>query len=324
MKDIFKTLRSKANVIGVGYGYKYKNGQPTGEEGVIVNVSEKIPKQDLTLEDRIPDVIDGYLTDVVSSGIVRIFPLTGLYRPLIPGCSIGHKDITAGSLGGIVSLRNLPAILSNNHVLANSNAGLIGDRIDQPGPYDQKVLPEGNYRVGELLNYAPVKFAGDTVPGCEIASRFVKSVNFILKLLGRKTRLTIQEQEEMFNLVDAALATIDYGIQAVPELTISQIERAELGDAVYKYGRTTGFTSGVVSQVDLTISVQYGEGKIAIFEDQFASDTMTSEPGDSGSGVYENVDDERKILKGLLFSGSDTITVCNQADNVKAALGFGV
>ena len=59
-------------------------------------------------------------------------------RPLCIGCSVGHFNVTAGTLGAFVRPRGGGplAILSNNHVLANENRGKKGDDILQPGAID--------------------------------------------------------------------------------------------------------------------------------------------------------------------------------------------
>jgi len=59
-------------------------------------------------------------------------------RPLLLGCSVGHVDITAGTLGAIVRKPEdtRDRILSNNHVLANEDLAKTGDEILQQGDYD--------------------------------------------------------------------------------------------------------------------------------------------------------------------------------------------
>src|SRR5258708_4183987 len=59
-------------------------------------------------------------------------------RPLLPGSSVGHFKITAGTIGAIAREKktNRDVILSNNHVLANENVAKIGDAILQAGAFD--------------------------------------------------------------------------------------------------------------------------------------------------------------------------------------------
>ena len=89
------------------------------------------------------------------------------------------------------------------------------------------------------------------------------------------------------------------------------VKSAILGMKIKKSGRTTGITTGEITQVDVTVNVQYGEGKIATFEDQIMAGPI-SKGGDSGSAVLT----EDNYLCGLLFAGSDEVTICNRIENV--------
>ena len=52
-------------------------------------------------------------------------------RPLSIGASVGHVDVTAGTIGAFVSRARATYLLSNNHVLANEDQARAGDRILQ-------------------------------------------------------------------------------------------------------------------------------------------------------------------------------------------------
>ena len=82
-----------------------------------------------------------------------------------------------------------------------------------------------------------------------------------------------------------------------------------------KSGRTTGLTQGQVDQIDVTVNVQFGAGRIAQFTDQLLAGPM-SQGGDSGSAVL----DMDRNLVGLLFAGSDNTTIMNRIQNVFTAL----
>lgn len=137
---------AKRNVVGVGVGYKNKLGETTGDASVVVLVQQKKPLAALTDDDLIPREIDGMPTDVVEIGFVRAHGLpTARYRPVIqPGVSIAHTNVGAGTLGAVVRHRDTGErfLLSNNHVLANSNDAQIGDRILQPGALDGGLIPD--------------------------------------------------------------------------------------------------------------------------------------------------------------------------------------
>jgi hypothetical protein len=84
---------------------------------------------------------------------------------------------------------------------------------------------------------------------------------------------------------------------------------------VKKYGRTTQLTDGKITQIDATIKVNYGN-QSAWFTDQLLT-TYMSAGGDSGSLVL-NADENKAV--GLLFAGSDLLTVVNRIQNVMSAL----
>ena len=86
--------------------------------------------------------------------------------------------------------------------------------------------------------------------------------------------------------------------------------------AVKKSGRTTGFTTGEILQVDVTANVQYGPGQIARFTDQLMAGAM-SQGGDSGSAVLN----DNNQLVGLLFAGSENSTIINRIEHVFSSLG---
>jgi hypothetical protein len=120
-------------------------------------------------------------------------------------------------------------------------------------------------------------------------------------------------------LVDCAIAEpLDPNDMKNEILNIGNIlgvEEATLAMGLKKSGRTTGYTTGSVQQIDVTSQVSYGSNKVATFVDQLMAGAM-SEGGDSGSAVLS---DNNKIV-GLLFAGSSTSTIINRIQNVFQAL----
>ena len=112
-----KSLIQRANVVSVGCGYKFKDGKQTDEICIIVGVAEKLPTVSLSAADIIPAAVDGVTIDVMETGefksLQEIDP-TKKHRPAIPGTSIGHKNITAGTFGCVVERAGAKLILSNN------------------------------------------------------------------------------------------------------------------------------------------------------------------------------------------------------------------
>jgi len=137
---------AKKNVVGVGVGYKNKLGEDTGDASVVVLVQKKKPAAALTEEDMIPSEVDGTKTDVVEIGFLRAQGINprAEFRPVMqPGISMAHYMVGAGTFGAVVRHRETGErfILSNNHVLANSNDATIGDSILQPGSLDGGTIP---------------------------------------------------------------------------------------------------------------------------------------------------------------------------------------
>lgn len=313
-----KTLLKKKNVVSVGRGKKKVNGVTTDFDAVVVGVYKKVPISQLSKKDIVPEIVDGEITDVIEVGEIKLLSdHIAKHRPCPAGVSIGHYQITAGTLGAWVKKHDVWMILSNNHVLANLNEAEIGDAIIQPGAYDGGEPPADI--IGYLFSYCPLSII--SASNCPIARAVAWGINLIAQLLHRKTRL-VPMASGVANKVDCALARPVNDAVVLPEvLDIGEIKgEAELyvGQRVKKSGRTSGVTFGKVIQIDVTATVQMGEGKTAIFDDQVMIQSEFSQPGDSGSAVLTMED----ALAGLLFAGSEEVTLVNRYSNVKETLGI--
>jgi len=259
-------LLTKQNVVACGVGYKISGGQITDEPSIVVSVSRKLPIAQLAERDLVPSTLDGVTTDVFETGVIRAFwpappeqhadpvahPTSGSqslgprdrWRPAPPGVSVGHADITAGTFGCLVQRGTERLILSNNHVLANSNQGQVGDAILQPGRADGGVDAD---KIAELADYIALDF-GDGPTGCgAVLARLQNAF---------RPSFTGQPAQPGENLVDAALALplsdtlvsseiLEIGVPA-------GVAEGTLGADVQKSGRTTGYTSGQIIQIDVT------------------------------------------------------------------------
>lgn len=194
-------------------------------------------------------------------------------RPLAPGASLAHLDVTAGTLGAVVRDRaRTRFLLSNNHVLAAVNQGRRGDAIVQPSPQDR---------------------------GADARDRVAR--------LSRAVRLRPRGRGK--NLVDAALAALEPGIDVhhtVNGRVLRGVRMRALPELrVWKLGRTTGHTRGRITAVLLDeVEVSYEGGTVCVFDNQLEIVGLRgafSTFGDSGSLVI----DEQDRAVGLLFAGSD-------------------
>jgi hypothetical protein len=312
-------LLAYPNAVGVGVGPKYSEGEQVDDErAVVVMVDQKKPVGALEAEHIIPHEYMGMRTDVWEVGELKALDRTDEWVPAPGGVSVGHYKITAGTLGAVVRSRGVNRqrfILSNNHVLANSNDAEIGDAILQPGPVDGGFKP-----IARLVNFVPIDF-GAAPPTCDLAKNFAKIVNWAAEIIGSKHRVrAVYEDRGAINLVDAAIARPDEeGMVDDEILDIGKIvsrTTATLGLKVKKSGRTTGLTTGTVRVIGATVNVGYGEGRLAMFENQIVTGGM-SEPGDSGSLLVS----EQNEAVGLLFAGSDQATIYSPIQTVCDLLG---
>jgi hypothetical protein len=319
LREAKETLLQKPNVVATGIGYKVTGGKATGDLSLICSVATKQAQKQLKPKDLIPKEVSGIPTDVLPTGVIRALDRPGRHRPALGGHSIGHYNITAGTLGCLVKRNDEVFILSNNHVLANSNNAEKGDDILQPGPYDGGTQPD---KIATLEDFVPISFVGDNIPGmdqCPIGKGTASILNAFASFFGCRTRMKSYKPQTNPNLVDAALARPlqeDLVSNEIFEIgTIQGIQEAELGAEIQKSGRTTEHTTGSINQIDVTVQVNYGGTKIARFEDQLMAGAMSA-GGDSGSAVL-STDNQ---LVGLLFAGSDTTTIINRIQNVFSEL----
>ncbi len=238
----------------------------------------------------------------VPVGSVDAYSHRARHRPAPGGVSVGHVNITAGTLGsraiGLTApWTNRHLILSNNHVLANSNAGRVNDSIIQPGAADGGRHPGDQIAV--LARWVPINFGG--------------APNFVDAAIGWAWHERIRGEQYYLSGGRPAY----YRTGTVPLA-------AALGLIVGKSGRTTGLTQGRVTQIGVSVNVNYGGGRVALFRNQIAIRSVNNNPfsagGDSGSLIWHWAGGLRPV--GLLFAGGGGTTFANPIGSVLAALNI--
>jgi hypothetical protein len=318
-------LMERLNVVGVGIGFSEVAHRKTDEVSILVLVRQKLALTALPRNAVVPKEMNGVRTDVIQVGEIRARQApTDRWRPAPGGVSIGHYRITAGTFGGVVTDRASGArlILSNNHVLANSNDASPGDAIIQPGAADGGSASSDV--IARLERFCPIDF-NLAPPTCGVANMVVLLGNLAASLAGSSHRLlAYQTQPRAVNQVDAAVARpLDDSLIRNDILEIGEVTGTTppaLGMQVQKSGRTTGHTTGEITVLDTTIDVSYGQGRTARFEHQFLSGPM-SQGGDSGSLL---VGVAAPLAVGLLFAGSDQTTVYNPIQAVLDCLNVNI
>ncbi len=93
-------LFGRQNVVACGLGYKIRGTEQTQELSLIVSVVRKLPKEELSSKDLVPQTLDGLPTDVVETGYIRAQgSIPRPQRPAMPGISLGHIRLPPEHLG---------------------------------------------------------------------------------------------------------------------------------------------------------------------------------------------------------------------------------
>lgn len=292
---------SKQNVQGVGVGYKMVNGKLTNEPAILVFVKEKDCKQNVIIkyssDNLIPPSIDGIPTDVIECGEIIKHCYKEKVRPIQPGYSCGHSSISAGTIGGIFKDGDGDiVILSNNHVLACENKANNGDYILQPGRSDinNNIIFNGWDAHPEQLDYIAT------------LKRFVQ-----LNENGNNQDSAIAKIHNKF--IDGGFINLNYPKVNSP---VVGFKSPIIGQSVHKHGRTTGTTHGSIMAVDTKFTIGYDMGPVTF--DNCIVLTAMSKPGDSGSIIL----DDDMYAVGLLFAGSNKVTLANPISSVQSEYGL--
>lgn len=201
-----------------------------------------------------------------------------------------------GTLGALVQYNGTQYILSNNHVLARTNAAKKGEEIIQPGLIDQNpaCAKDRNDAVAQLYDFVPIRFkTKGSLPANSVDAA-------IAQVLTAK--------------VDPSGAILDIGVIS------SEVAAPVLNGGVQKSGRTTGHTTGTISGINATVDVSYGSGNTARFTNQIIiTPGSFLAGGDSGSLLVDDGAIPRAV--GLLFAGSSSIAIANPIQEVLNSFG---
>jgi hypothetical protein len=280
VRDAFATR----NVVGVGMSEKVTRGEDTGVLALTFYVEKKMPLRRLSALEALPPAFptrvgapESVPTDVVELGRLQLEAPPNVKRnPIQPGFSIGHVNVTAGTLGAIVTPQKTYRILSNSHVLAKSGLARLGDSILYPGPADNGRNPRD--AVAELSRIVPFVVGGEFV-----------------------------------NTVDCALATpiperLGDLRSKIPRTGLPRgVAEPQRGMRIVKVGRTTRKTTGEVRDIHFRFVLHFERIGDVGFRDQILC-TRYTKPGDSGSLVLER---NTNLAVGLHFAGASGGSVCN-------------
>lgn len=229
-------------------------------------------------------------------------------------------DCCGGTLGALVQdQQGNQYILSNNHVLAESDQGHVGDIIDQPGLIDGACTP---------LNR----------PGSVVDP--VGTLKYVVPLASRQTNVDAALALAAPGAIDPSGAILGLGtpgadgqLSAAPPMAGAgeRLNASNLGMEVAKSGRTTGLTCSNVDAVALTVKIDYYRD--CAETEPYTTKTYTNQIGIGGSHFTDSGDSGALVLDaansqaiGLYFAGGTDgdghgLSVANPIGDVLHELG---
>jgi hypothetical protein len=348
------------NIIGVGYGFKSTNGLYNQEKSIVFNVVKKIPLNELSPDDIIPDKIeiDGeiFSTDVVESEINFLTncpsefsnflttppPNRNSFRPLRGGVSLTNFSDLSNSVGtlGFIAVDNDTNSLvgvTNNHVIiadafinsqkntALSVSSTENDKTIQSGEPGAGGL---NNTIGIVKKYKPI---------------YQPPINNFADVA-----LTTINQVDVDNTISYRIVGFTGWTQPLLFATTSEIDSLLTETKLlFSAGRTSGakgegLTKLINIEYPTSILVPYKKQGYDVFTKwgrviKFVASASTIPQGsicpyplvggDSGSALLAEFNGVRKII-GLCFAGSTNATntpifgFANRIDDVASAINI--
>jgi len=321
---LWESLRRDGNVLGAAFGRRIVGGQYQDEPALVIYVARKVPATFLPPSRLLPRRVyvgsDSVEVDVLETGPFYPFSFTSRDRPAPSGISIGRaadQPIDAGTLGCLVTdnTDQTLSILSCNHVLANENAGAVGDAIVQQGTIDGGSSPADN--IAALKRFVNINATGNTVD-CAIAQVNDQTLgNTVVNAM--KNNLmpvpTVDHPAVGLLFAGACNRTVLNPIASVlSQLNVSLLSgnnattTAAVGMHVEKVGRSSQYSTADVTELDVSITLAYTFGN-ATFDHQIATASL-GQAGDSGSIV----------CKGGKGGTADSCSSCGGTSAVSDAL----
>jgi hypothetical protein len=320
------------NVIGVGYGYKTKNGLLTTEKSLVFSVQKKLPLEEINEDDIIPQFInysgETFKTDVVELEIQPLdcpsdfytwqtIPPTNRnqFRPLKGGVSVTNftnLNTFVGTLGflAVDNETNSLVGVSNNHVLVydafvatgRTTTGIttstLNNIVTQPNEPGNSSISNS---IGVVKRYKPITNS---------------SINYADVAL---TTIRFSDIDNLSYLMEG----VSGWTQPLSFASSSEIDGLLLNNNnLFSAGRTTGSKGEgemklLTNAYPVTINIAYtkqGNDSVVQFGRciQFIASASTTPDGficsypinggDSGSALVADFSGTRKIV-GLVFAG---------------------
>lgn len=299
-----------AGVVGVGLGCKERKGAVTEEVAFRVYVRRKKPISELQHNDLVPSFYRGVATDVLNASSGKqtssVCEDNSKYSVIVGGITImngrrdGQNRLGVGTLGFLATIDGVEgpdniALVSNRHVLG-VNGAVVGDTVYQPD--GNATLP--NNSIGKILKLQEIDNYKYTYPGPGETEKY-----YWIDCATAQINICISScchtncGETIGNWIN--------GLNANGSNVIADVGRAQVNDIVYKVGRTTRRTKGIVRKIDYLLPGAMGipDAQNLILIEPLEPDCngilRFADEGDSGAAI---VTDQGKLV-GILHTVAD-------------------
>ncbi|GAA1780958.1 trypsin-like serine protease [Agromyces lapidis] len=245
-REVEDEVLGRPDVLRMGVGYRERGGTTTDEVVIRVYVEKKLPLDELPEERRIPAEVNGVPTDVIEARPVTLADVKGFKeRPVPCGLEI--------------------SLVGANTDLYSGTSGCFVNKNGSDGVY--------------LLTAAHVLR--------NLHHQMMDGIVYQAVPVGWINRVALTTDSIFGGTVDAGVAKMDSDVGhtnyvwKIGNLTGSA--DPVLGSAVKKHGRTTDYTAGTVSAVNLTMELEGKTFRDLIEVRPDAAYPTFCDEGDSGS-----------------------------------------
>jgi hypothetical protein len=273
-------------VVGVGIGQKHQAGRYHDNIAILVYVREKKAEDEVSPAERIPPTFEGYPTDV------QVVPTAGplacdndaVYTRIQGGIRISQNasvtpgspptaSVEFGTLGCIVKKRNDSGrenvyLLSNMHVLFKLGVSRAGDYAFHPYPPPPPDQGGFSFPTGLSKSLGPIQpaafFANESFPipdpahpGATIPTPyFIDCALVRLDLDGTCCGSTCTQDDTKYDpmIIDLQVNGVNT-VADVNDVRFGPSSLAIINQQVFKVGRTSGRTVGIVRAINGSVNV---------------------------------------------------------------------
>lgn len=163
-----RELMELPHVHGTAVGYEEIDGQRSGRVAVRVYVDEKVDPSELDPEDRVPETVCGYPTDVLVNG-PEMVDRSKMIRPATSGLALSNQYTPDGSTGPIVETASGErCVVTAKHVVWDENED--GTNTDSNGnlAYQHSTV-HSEAELGQVIENGYNDASADNTENCDAA-----------------------------------------------------------------------------------------------------------------------------------------------------------